>query len=242
MRLENLRSERESPWKEFWSDQSTFDNELLKRSVDVFLGNSESVMDYSPNDKVLDVGCGPGFLLEALAPRVQQVCGVDVSEKYVSECRTRLGHLDNVRVEQLGEDYTDLSFLGTQTFDKIVCLSVIQYYRQKSDVRDLMAAVKMVANPGALFLIADISIETGLLADIMSLFRSALRERMFKETIKLLGRAQFGKYARLRRSVGLLKFDREELIHMARAENLDAELVTKPLTVNDNRSHILIRM
>lgn len=242
MHSRDLQSEQGSPWKEFWSDQTTFDNDLLKRSIDVFLEHTETLMDYSPGDKVLDVGCGPGFLLEALAPRVQQVCGLDVSEKYVSECRGRLSQFGNVRVEQLGEDYTDLSFLGDQTFDKIICLSVVQYYRQKSDVRALMAAVKGVATPGARFLIADISVETGLFADILSLLRSALRERMFKETLRLLGRAQFGKYARLRRSVGLLQFDREELVQMARAENLEAELITSRLTVNENRSHIMIRM
>jgi hypothetical protein len=142
----------------------------------------------------------------------------------------------------LGEDYTDLSFLDGRTFDKIICLSVIQYYRRKNEVRDLMVAVKRLATPGARFLIADISVETGLLADLSSLARSAFRERMFLETVRFLGRARFGDYARLRRSVGLLKFDRRELLQFAQEAGLEAELISRRLTVNDNRSHLMLRM
>jgi SAM-dependent methyltransferase len=41
-------------------------------------------------DRVLDIGCGPGVILESL-PRVQYT-GVDVNEKYIAEARRRYGH------------------------------------------------------------------------------------------------------------------------------------------------------
>ncbi len=199
-------------------------------------------MDYSAQDRVLDIGCGPGHLLEALAPRVDKVCGVDVSSKYVRQCRSRLAPFRNAQVEQLGEDYTDLSVLGEQRFNKIICLSVIQYYRDKNDVRRLMAAVKRVAVPEARFLIADILVDTGLLEDVFYVVRSALREKALLRTFKLLWRAQFGQYARFRRELGLLSFSGEELRKMAREEDLESEIINRRLTVNDNRSHIMIRI
>ncbi len=197
-------------------------------------------MEFSAQDRVLDIGCGPGHLLEILAPKVDKVCGVDVSSKYVQQCRSRLIRHHNAQVEQLGEDYTDLSILGDERFNKIICLSVIQYYQEKDDVRRLMAAVKRVAAPGARFLIADILVDTGLLEDIYSVLRSAFRDRALLKTVRFLWRAQFGNYARLRRKTGLLSFSGEELSKMAQDENLKSELIVKRLTVNHNRSHILI--
>ncbi len=231
-----------SVWARFWSDQSTFDDEFLGHNVNVFLENSAGLMDYSAEDRILDIGCGPGHLLEALAPKVDKVCGVDVSSKYVRQCRSRLAGFRNAQVEQLGEDYTDLSILGEQRFTKIICLSVIQYYQEKNDVRRLMAAVKRVAEPKSRFLIADILVDTGLLEDVYSVLRTTFREHMFLQTVKFLWRAQFGQYADLRRKMGLLNFSGEELSEMARDENLESELIVKRLTVNDNRSHIMIWM
>ena len=231
-----------SPWTRFWSDQKTFEDDLLGHNVNVFLKSSADLMSYSAGDSVLDIGCGPGHLLEALAPRVDRVCGVDVSAKYVTQCGTLLARFPRVQVKQLTEDYTDLSILKGTTYNKIVCLSVIQYYRDKNEVQRLIRSVKKIAAPGARFLIADILIQTSLLEDTLSVLRSAMRERAVLQTVKFLFRAQFGQYAQLRRQSGLLSFTAEELQNMARGENLESELISRRLTVNDNRSHILIRM
>ena len=142
---------------------------MLGRNVNVFLGASAPLMAFSRNDRVLDIGCGPGHLIAELAPNVGEICGLDTSPKYIRACRERFADFPNVSIGQLGDDYTNLSAAGDGKFHKIVCLSVIQYYRDKNDVRKLLAAVKNVAASQARFLIADILIETTLARDILSL-------------------------------------------------------------------------
>ena len=229
------------PWTRFWSDQTLFDDAMLGRNVSVFLETSAPLMAFSRNDRVLDIGCGPGHLIAELAPKVGEIYGLDTSPTYVRACGQRFADFPNVTIGQLGDDYTDLSSAGDGKFDKIVCLSVIQYYRDKNDVRQLLAAVKNIAAPGARFLIADILIETTLARDILSLVRSAVRDGELAKVLKFLWRARFGEYAGLRRDVGLLSFREGELRRMVAEENIEAEVINKRLTVNDNRSNLMIR-
>jgi ubiquinone/menaquinone biosynthesis C-methylase UbiE len=49
----------------------------------------------SPTDRALDVGCGPGALLGALAPRVRAAVGIDVTAAMLEQASARLGGLSS---------------------------------------------------------------------------------------------------------------------------------------------------
>ena len=49
-----------------------------------------NVWKCEPGDKVVDIGCGPGDMLEQLPDTVRYV-GIDISEKYVERARQRFG-------------------------------------------------------------------------------------------------------------------------------------------------------
>jgi len=228
-----------SPWVRYWNDQTFIDDAMLARSSRVFLEASEGVMAFSDQDRVLDIGCGSGALVWALAPRVREICGLDTSQRRVEACRDRFPACGNVTIEQLVERYTDFSVVGERKFDKIVCLSVIQYYGRKDDVRALIREVKRVAAPGARFLIGDILIEASLAQDVLSLLWSAIQDGEPVKVLKFLWRARCSEYGRLRRDIGLLTFRKNELLTMAKGERVKAEVIDR-LTVNRNRSNLLI--
>jgi len=228
-----------SPWARYWKDQTIFDDAILARNTRVFVRASERIMTYSAADRVLDVGCGSGDLIGTLAPRVREVCGLDTSRRYVESCRERFKAFENVTIEQIGARYTDFSMLGDREFDKIVCLSVIQYYREKDDLRSLIREVQRIAAPGARFLIGDILSGTSLVQDISSLLRSAVRDGEPIEVFRFLWRVRFSEYGKLRREIGLLSFSQDELLDMANDLEVKAEIIDG-LTVNRNRSNLLI--
>lgn len=84
-------------------------------------------MPLKPGDRVLDVGCGTGYLLEVLAHTVPyvQLAGVDLSGKMLEVARCRLGKsvdLKEARAEAL--PFPDASF------DVVVSTSVFHYIRE----------------------------------------------------------------------------------------------------------------
>lgn len=74
--------------------------------------------------RVLDVGCGPGVMVESVLARGGTLEGIDVSPEMVREASRRFGDRSGVRF-RVG----DVECLETpsDSYDQIVCMGVIEY-------------------------------------------------------------------------------------------------------------------
>jgi len=77
---------------------------------------------------VLDIGCGIGRLLVALAPLVRRVVGIDVSAEMVKAARRRCEGYENVSVIK-GDGY-GLSEISGAKFDLVIAVDSFPYLRQ----------------------------------------------------------------------------------------------------------------
>lgn len=93
----------------------------------------------TPDDSVLDVGCGPGALTEVLAGAVTRVAAADPSEPFAEACRRRVPAAD---VRQAPAD--DLPW-DDETFDAVVAQLVINFL---PDADAGVAEMARVARPG----------------------------------------------------------------------------------------------
>jgi ubiquinone/menaquinone biosynthesis C-methylase UbiE len=229
-------------WIDYWKSETLFGEFQWQENMDIFVRTSRPIMDYGPADVVLDVGCGPGYLEAALKDSVRELHGVDVSERYLQRCRERFSGQPNVFFYKLDEtNYTDLTPVAGKRFSKIVCLSVVQYYKSIDEVETLIRNVREVALPGARFLIADITIHGGWLKDTWGVLKTAYEERCFWKTLFFLVRARTSDYYRVRATQGLLSFTMPQLSDMISRLGLNAEILSTRLTTNSNRKHLLVR-
>jgi 2-polyprenyl-6-hydroxyphenyl methylase/3-demethylubiquinone-9 3-methyltransferase len=102
--------------------------------------------DWSERD-VLDLGCGGGFMAEALARRGARVTGVDPAAKAVQAAREHAA-AENLAIRYetgVGEalDFPDASF------DAVVCVDVLEHV---ADLDRVLAEVTRVLRPGGWFL------------------------------------------------------------------------------------------
>ncbi|MBA3826185.1 MAG: class I SAM-dependent methyltransferase [Ktedonobacterales bacterium] len=87
-------------------------------------------LDLQPNSRVLEVGCGPGVTLQALAARVPEghVVGVDRSPVMVAQARRRgrallrAGHLEVL------EGSTEALPFADASFDLVVAIHVLYFW------------------------------------------------------------------------------------------------------------------
>src|SRR5713226_4975948 len=101
-------------------------------------------------ERVLDVGCGPGFVAAEMADAIGatgRVCGVDVSESMLALARARCGD----RIEFLFGDATLLP-LDDGVFDVAVATQVYEYV---SDLEPALTELRRVLRPGGRALIVD---------------------------------------------------------------------------------------
>ena len=229
-------------WIDYWNKDSIF-RPLMKSSAGFFIEKTQPILGYNKNDILLDYGCGPGFLEQHLKDRIAEIHGVDTALAMIAECRRKFASRDSLAFYELDQsNYTDLSFLPRHHYTKIICLSVIQYFRKIEDVASLIRNIQRVAAPGALFLIADIPVRSNIIFDTGALLKTARSEKIIGKALKFLIQSRFSEYYKMRSSKGLLNISHEALEQIINHMNLNAELINVPLTYNHRRTHLLIRI
>ncbi|MYA17300.1 MAG: methyltransferase domain-containing protein, partial [Gammaproteobacteria bacterium] len=109
-------------------------------------------LDLRPGSRVLDYGCGPGFVTEGMAGIVGstgRAYGVDLNASFVTNASNRNTGSDNISFHQVDGDRIPLD---DATVDRLLCKNVLEYV---PDVQTTLAEFRRVLEPGGRFLLID---------------------------------------------------------------------------------------
>jgi ubiquinone/menaquinone biosynthesis C-methylase UbiE len=117
--------------------------------VDASIRETLKRMEVRAHERVLDVGCGTGALLAALAERAPEagLSGIDLSPEMLKVARLRLGEraeLHQARAERLP--------FADNGFDLVVSTSVLHYL---ADASAALLEMRRVLKPGGRLVITD---------------------------------------------------------------------------------------
>ena len=96
------------------------------------------LLDESKGGKVLDIGCGPGVMVENLTGRGFEVFGVDISSEMIRQAKERYGNLKNCHFSV--QKVEDLNFPDSY-FDVIICMGVVEYIEDDEAAISRMARI-----------------------------------------------------------------------------------------------------
>ena len=82
----------------------------------------EEFIGFTPNERVLDVGCGPANILKSLNVSIKYT-GIDLNPKYISSATTQFGSFASF----LNVDVDELASLSFEKFDKILILGTLHH-------------------------------------------------------------------------------------------------------------------
>lgn len=120
-------------------------------------GLVRAALEASPGERILDVGCGPGFYCAELLDEVGPdglVVGVDGSPQMLALAAGRCQGHDNV--EFLEADATSLP-VPDASFDAALCVQVLEYV---PDVAAALAELRRVLRPGGRVVVWDVDWQT----------------------------------------------------------------------------------
>ena len=86
-----------------------------------------STLNLQPNNKILDIGSGPGLLIEDMAKIVDQrgsICGIEISAPFVVLSKKRCSYLSHVEIHE--GDATSIPY-DNEEFDVTVSIQVYEY-------------------------------------------------------------------------------------------------------------------
>jgi cyclopropane fatty-acyl-phospholipid synthase-like methyltransferase len=152
-----------------------------------------SLLELQPQDRVLDVGCGPGYSTGIIARQVTQglVVGVDRSELMAAMAQRRLrGYLQTRRVMLVCAEAQDLPRFDV-TFDKVASIDA---FRVDEDPSATLARVRARMTPGGRIAMVSSPRERDANAQVLGgrlaeLLRAAGFERTEPHFNRSLGRA-----------------------------------------------------
>ena len=141
--------------------QLEFDRRLVARLERLYAtrdvlrrrGLVRAALDAQRGDRVLDVGCGPGFYVTELLEAVGSdgsVVGVDASGDMLAVAAERAQRYDNVEFYEA--DATSLPVLNA-SFERALCFQVLEYVR---DVSAALREMHRALRPGGRVLVWDV--------------------------------------------------------------------------------------
>jgi ubiquinone/menaquinone biosynthesis C-methylase UbiE len=141
--------------------QLEFDRRLVERLETLYATRDvlrrrelvRAALGARPGDRILDVGCGPGFfvteLLEAVG-REGSVVGLDISADMLAVAAKRAEGHGNVKFHEA--DATSLP-VPDASFDRAVCVQVLEYVR---DVPTALREMHRALRPGGRVVVWDV--------------------------------------------------------------------------------------
>ncbi len=139
-----------APRKKNWTDDEFFRSGERDVQEHVLLDLLNICQGRKPAEmRVLEIGCGAGRLLRALAGVFGRVDGVDVSGEMIAKARQALRDFANAYVHQ--NNGADLAMFGAGQFDFAFSYIVFQHIPSKAVVENYVREVHRVLRPGGLF-------------------------------------------------------------------------------------------
>ena len=217
-------------WQNFWATDPKLFGIVMKKSTDYFSENLIAGKLPGTEDKVLDFGCGPGYLAERLLHKVNSYWGVDISPTYIDTCTTKFSKEKNFRFSLLSE--TDKAFglteagLPEKNFDVIIILSVVQYFTDSHKVYELLKSCKPLLREKGKILLADV-IESNdtLIKDVMSVLLNSVRKKYFTAFLRFIYQARFSSYNEIRKNNHLLCLTEKEISEMCASLGLQYRIL-----------------
>lgn len=141
------------------------DPTLLDAYTAEILDLLESWQVLGPDRDVLEIGCGIGRIQAALAPRVRESHGIDISDRMIAVARRRCGGLANVHLSRCSG--RNLAGFADESFDLVLAADSFPYIYQGG--RDLVSAhfdeITRVLRPGGDFVLLNYSYRASRAAD-----------------------------------------------------------------------------
>jgi len=139
----------------------------VRRSEWAWVCGSLERLPRSP--RVLDIGCGTGALLRAMAPAIAEGVGVDVSESMLAQAQEHGTARDKLRFVHATDHLLPFE---ARRFDVVVSFLSFRYL----DWGTILGEVRRVLAPGGRFWLIDLMTAQASARDTPFLLRSALRQ------------------------------------------------------------------
>jgi SAM-dependent methyltransferase len=226
-----------SGWIEFWdSKHPIYVN--ARHEAAHFRRIAIDIRRHAPQRGVLlDYGCGEALSADLVAEPLARLILCEPAPNVRMMLAARFAGNPKVAVRKP----EDIAVMTPASMDVVVMHSVAQYL-SKPEFDALARLFRRLLRTGGLLVVGDvIPRKVSALADALALLRFGLREGFFWAALRGLFRTVFSDYWRLRRSLGLTRYDNAEMAEKLEQAGFTVERAPSNIGHNDRRMTFLGR-
>lgn len=214
----------------------------MKIATTYFASEIEKKFQLNSTSKILDYGCGPGFLIDYLATKEISITGVDINQFYIEECKKN--HPGSLFLHIT----TDLELnkkilkdqLNLEKFDFIILLSISQYLKSVVELEEIIKMLLFYLKDEGKIIIADvIDHHTSSVIDAGSLFFHCMKKNELMAFFRFISYLFFSNYRKISMNAHLLKIS-EQSIHQIASDNFLNHENIKGLTIHSSRTSYIL--
>ncbi len=227
-------------WTDFWQKKQGVFDEMMHHYTYFTAKKLHENKHILPTDEVLDIGCGQGRMADFYKGKIKKWVGLDISENYINDCKNKFKDTDNFSFATIpSDDYLNFEVLENQKFDKIVVMSVIQYFKNHEEIAQLIQNAQKYLKPNGKIIIADIVMSENTLKSVWNILLASLRHGFFFTFVRFVLHTRFSNYYKLRQKQHLLTVPKDVLENIIQKNNLKTELLDN-LTIDSQRKTLII--
>ena len=220
--LEALSSS--SAWDDYWETIGT-ESWLYREQSELYVRKLAAAIPLRPDMRVLDFGCGFGFVAELLADRVGEILVWDAAKNMRCHTAARLALHHNCHPLDLRDPTT----APPLRIDAILVNSVVQYMSRERFAEWLRIWRSWLA-PGAAILVSDlVPPNHRVYRDVIDLLRFSFNRGKFQRTLRQILR-ELGSYGRKRQNAPLASYTTDDLQQLAAGAGLKLDILPGNLT------------
>jgi SAM-dependent methyltransferase len=218
-------------WDSYWESLSDC-CQLFHEQAKVYVNRLELALPVDSKARVLDFGCGFGFVAAILASHVGEIFLWDASTNMRQRARANVSGHSNVRFIDLAERGAIASELR---FDLILVNSVVQYMSH-DEFHVWFQIWRDMLVPGGRIVVSDlISPAYPCSLDVVDVLRFSARTGVLVRALwQLVG--EFWRYWRVRRACSLTRIEPKDLIRLGQTGGFTVSFLPTNLTHFTNRS------
>ncbi len=127
--------------------EKEFKNEYKERDLDWYISTLPNMQALGLEGKILDLGCGLGFFVQACAIKDMECTGIEISEYGVQKAKARYPDIDIIQ-----NDLTEKLPFNNESFKTVVINQVIDHLTCTDGIGVLQESYRVLSKGGRLFI------------------------------------------------------------------------------------------
>jgi 2-polyprenyl-3-methyl-5-hydroxy-6-metoxy-1,4-benzoquinol methylase len=231
-------------WTKFWANEREAFIKIMTLATGVFAKRFLSKFGPVEGKTILDYGCGPGLLADALQGSKSIISGADINSFFLTEYQRK--HPEAILVH-LKPDHESIgkslgNSLHDSKFDYIILLSITQYFKNSDALRETISTLCKFIKPNGRIILADVvPLNHSALSDGLSLLKFSLRKNYMLEMALFLKYLFFSSYRKHAMNSSLLKLSQLQVEVMSKELGLTCTQVSN-LTMHSGRLNFILQL